>query len=91
MQLLLQHAVRHGRLELLKMYISAGLPTHVTDENGYDLVHTTIFEDHAEVLAYLLGIGLRPGPLPEHDDRELKEVVRSKRVRRMLADIDRPT
>ena len=90
-QHLLQHAVRHGQLELLELYIAAGLPTNVTDENGYDLLHTAIFEDHAEVLTYLLGMGLRPGPLPEHDDRELKEVVRSKRVRRMLADIDRTT
>ena len=87
-QAVVVEAVIHGQLELLELYINTGMDTGCTDENGYDLVHLAIFEDQPAILSYLIGIGMRPQPLPEHDGRELKDVVRSKRVRRILAELE---
>ncbi len=87
-QAVLVEAVIHGQLELLELYINAGMDSGVSDENGYDLVHLAIFEEQPAILSYLIGIGMRPQPLPEHDGRELKDVVRSKRVGRILAELE---
>lgn len=83
-QNILVDAIIYDQLQLLDLYVQSGLNIHFKDKDNYTLAHLAIFESNSKILSYLLSHGAVLNPLPKHDNRELLQIAKTKKISKIV-------